>query len=201
MRKCISLLLLFCVPLLAFGQERIETSFEQITEILDSENRLLKRFGGEMESVTFSLIRLTKTQEGETDKTTFVSIEIASKEKLEVFTTNGIAITNSLDWSIGTSKTEQIERKSGSIAFGRDQLARIKAYLNSTITNKGNPPENDVAWSLTINDRFTIALLYEQSARQKWKYFIQIDEAQFEVPFEEGISLLKRLVRFGEKAD
>jgi hypothetical protein len=189
------------MPFWAFSQEQIETSFEQVTEVLDSESRLLKRFGGEMESVTFSLIRLTKIQEGETDKTTFVSIEIANKEKLEVLTTTGVAITNSLDWSVGASKTEKIERKSGSITFGRDQLAQIKAYLNSTITNKVSSPENDIAWSLTINDRFTIALLYEQLGRQKWKYFIQLDQAQFEVPFNDGISLLKRLIRFGEKAD
>lgn len=74
-------------------------------------------------------------------------------------------------------------------------------FFNETIAikSRGPEPEYDMGWQLEIEERFWLALLYEKSVTYKWKYYLKLDDAEFELPYENAIDLFKKLSTFKKR--
>lgn len=170
-------------------------------EILDKVEKTFKRFGGESESVKFSLIKRTVVADQDSKESTYVSVEIEAKESTEIITSSGFTITSNLDFAIGRSSASQIERLSGNIMLDKSDLEQVTQFLNETIQNTRSDLPNDIGWALEINERLKIALIYEKIGATNWKYYMALDGAEFEIPFQEGLGLMKKLVEFERLVD
>lgn len=46
-----------------------------------------------------------------------------------------------------------------------------------------------------------INLIYEKRGAVNWKYFLQLDDAEFEISFDKGIELMRELTRFFDQLE
>ena len=185
-----------CFTAISYGQTKYKTV--QI-EVLDKIEKKYKRLGGERESISISLIKKSEKQEDKYSSLTVVNIEIQSTETSEIISSSGLTITSNLDFAINASTSSLISLKKGSVFFCKLELDQIKYFLNETIKQKGIKQDNDIGWALEIDERFKIAMIYEKQSLQNWKYFMELDGAKFEIPFEEGFQMMKDLLKMAEK--
>jgi hypothetical protein len=175
-----------------------QNSYKKTTiEVLDKVEKTFKKFGGESEAVRFSLVRKTVNKES----LTFVSVEIANVQTTEIIKSSGVTVTSNLDVSISSGGFKKQEKVNETIILGKEDLEQIANFLNETIIHKSEPQDHAKGWALEINDLFKIALLFEVDAATKWKYYLALNDAQFEIPFNDGINLLKKLLEYNKRID
>ena len=163
-------------------------------EIIDKYEMSIKRIGGTNETFAMSLIRNIN----QTDKDTVVGVnfEIQSVQKSDLITSSGFTITNNLDFAIGKSTVQRVEQKKGRMLLSASDFLRLIEFFNETIAIKNTQPAHDTGWQLVIEDRFTLIFLYESKAAYKWKYYMRLDDAEFELNYESAIEMFKKLRTF-----
>ncbi|MEZ4939476.1 MAG: hypothetical protein R3D58_01340 [Saprospiraceae bacterium] len=190
-------ILFFQIPYASISQKAF---IKGTVEIFDKYETSIKRIGGERETFRMSLIRsINQTTK---DTTIGVNIEIESTKKSDLITSTGFTITSNFDVGMSASKIEKIDRQKGSVLLTPDEFNSLIDFFNETIAIKTKEPVNDMGWQLTIEERFILALLFEANpglSGQKWKYYIRLDDAEFETPYEDAIAMFRKLGAFQMK--
>ena len=179
-----------------------QSSYKRTTlEILDEVEKECKKIGGKSAYVKFSLLKSTISQNSETEAETFVSVQIKNRETTTVLHSSGSAISTNLGLSVGNQNVSRVNHENENIILSKQDLEQLTAFLSETIQYTLNAPSHDTGWSLEINDRFKLSFLYEQKSTDKWKYYMELENAKFKIPFEEGTTLMKKLFEFKDLAD
>lgn len=178
--------------LYSFGQELMKV------EVLDKERRTFKSYNGESESVSFMLMRVTN----ETQKQSVmgVSVELNQVVKTEVMSSTGLTMTSGWGFALSSSDYDKIEEKGGKVFLKKAELTELVSFLSASIKNKSETPKHDIAWSINM-ENFALGFMYEKDTSQPWKYYMELNDGRFEIPFEDGVKLMKRLFDFAKAVE
>lgn len=159
------------------------------------------RFNGESELLQINLIRKIKTVGDKTTSERGLSIEIRSRQTSNVISSSGLTIPADSDiYPPYVASGAWIARR-GSIFLNAAKAQQLREFLNETIPLSSTQPDHDTGWALEIDQRFVIALIYEKRGAVNWKYFLQLDDAEFEIPFDKGLDLMREPARFFEQLE
>jgi hypothetical protein len=190
MKKRLTLTILF-VPFIVMAQKPFNRS---TFEIIDKYEMSVKRIGGTLENFAMSLVR--RIDQTEKDTVIGVNIELQSTKKSDLITSSGFTITSNLDFAIGSSTVRKVENKEGSMLLSAEEFLRLIDFFNETIAIKNTLPLHDTGWQLVVENRFTLIFLYESKALYKWKYYMSLDDAEFELNYESAIEMFKKMRTF-----
>ena len=190
MKNILTLTILF-LPLIVSAQKPFNRS---TVEIIDKYEMSVKRIGGTPENFMMSLVR--RIDQTEKDTVVGVNIELQSTKKSDLITASGFTITSNLDVAVSSSKVQRVEFKKGSMLLSAEEFLRLIDFFNETIAIKNTAPAHDTGWQLLIENRFTLIFLYESKALYKWKYYMRLDDAEFELNYESAIEMFKKMRAF-----
>ncbi|MBL7807111.1 MAG: hypothetical protein JNN28_04830 [Saprospiraceae bacterium] len=184
--KYFILVLLF--PTIAAAQK---TFVRSKIEILESYEGTYKNFWtGEKQGLKVALVHLIQA---ETSKKT-VSFEVTNKQLVGVGTATGISISSALDAVFSRTEIKKNEYKKGVFEMSESDFLMFIDFLNESIAIKASQkPTAETSWQLLVENRFLIALIYKQIGASNWFYLLRIDDAAFEVSYEEALVLMQKL--------
>ena len=169
-------------------------------EVFDKYEMKLKRIGGNIETFRMSLLR--NIDQTEKDTTVGVNFEIETVKKSDLITSTGFTMTSNLDFAVSTSTVKKIDHQKGTMLLTFEEFLSLIDFFNETIAKKSQEPEYDTGWQLEIEERFALALLFERQpgpSGQKWKYYLRLDDAEFEVTFDNAIEMFKKMAAFKKR--
>jgi len=183
-------ILIVCCTSNLFGQMPVQFT---TTEVLDRYEKKFQHWGGDNETVRFMVVRKKSGK----DSIVYVQCEVENKDWEKTARSSGIATGSSGGWAIGINDIQKVENRKGVIQFSAEDFGELINYLNRYLsTSRASPPEFDKTWSATFNTRFTFSLSYVQSRLSKWIYILSLDEANFEIPAEDSLEMIKKLAGF-----
>jgi|VirMetMinimDraft_7_1064189.scaffolds.fasta_scaffold00555_8 hypothetical protein len=187
------LLFFCCLPFVLTGQI-VQTNIETIDEIEQS----FKRWGGKEENILIQLLEETNIDSGEKNRK--ITIEIKSSQREINFSSLGFGNIGAFETSnIGIDLTTN--EYEAFFIINPTYYAQIKDFLNKTLFKHNAPAKNSFTYNLNLDNRFNISLVYDKnSTTRKYKYVLRLDEAWFTITFDEGLSLLRKLIEFQDKA-
>lgn len=179
-----------------------DASFKRIQiEVLDEMQKRFRRFNGESEVLQINLIRKTETAGKKTISERGLSIEIRSRQTSNLISNSGLTIPADPDFIPSQAGSGFLIARRGSIFLNAAKSQQLRDFLNETLPLSSTQPGHDTGWALEIDQRFVIALIYEKRGVVKWKYFLQLDDAEFEIPFDKGLDLMRELAPFFEQLE
>lgn len=194
MKRLLLIQFILLLPLLLNCQKQFVRG---TVEVFDKYEMNLKRIGGNGETFRMTLIR--KINQTAKDTMIGVNVEIESVKKSELFSTTGLTIASNLDFALGSSTVTKIDRQKGEIFLSFTEFISLIDFFNETISIKAKEPDYDTGWQLQIENRFALAILYDSKpgiSGQKWKYYLRLNEAEFELPYDDALELFKKLSSF-----
>ncbi|MEZ4892810.1 MAG: hypothetical protein R3A50_09805 [Saprospiraceae bacterium] len=189
MKTPLLLILIGILCLECYGQQEVKFT---TTEVLDSYEKKFRHWGGENEIVRFMVIRRTTGEVSEV----YAQCEVENKDWEVVGKSSGFA-GGSNGWAIGVSDVQKLAQRKGVIQFSATDFNTLISYLNQyLVITKSGDPEFDKTWSATFSGRFSFSLSYSPSRPSKWVYILSVDDANFEIPADDSLEMVKKLAGF-----
>ena len=172
--------------------EKIKT--EVLAKVRQKVKPILKE---EYSSISFSAMQTTDLINLKTSN--YIVLDIESSETKNLYRTIGISYNDLLGTGINSSVSKKTETEKGSIILIEEDISLIKEFMNETIKLHSQYLKNTTTLSMTMNERLTIAIIYDKAYSIKenaWKYLFKLDEAVFEMTYLEGLNLIRKVLEF-----
>ncbi len=182
----------YLIILLSIWISTLSAQYQYIqTEVLDSEERAFKPFSAQgNKTVRFALMRKTVDDQVKN----YVQVEIGNIVATEMTSSSGMIIANGIGFASSSSVTT--ETRVETFILNKEDLGAIKDFLNNSIKKKSDSHEHSIGYSIKVQDKLMVTLLYDPAGKFKWKYLISILDVQFDTTFEDGLSLMRKLVEY-----
>lgn len=149
-------------------------------------------FSSEAKSIEFNLIQRI-TGGSDTSISVAVSVENVGEEK--VGRSTGVIVNANLDVSFAGSTVSQVYRNEGYMELSKEEFHEVFTFINTSM-GKANPmQELQTAFNLALSDKFGISLIYDGS---EWSYLFRLDDAQYQVEFQDSIDIIVKLKEMDE---
>ena len=196
MKKMILSLLLF--PVLLSGQI-VQTNVETLDEV----ERTFKRWGGKEENILIQLLEVTNIDTEEKQRN--ITIEIKSSER-EVnlssinFGSIGVGSLGSLSTNNFGLDIKENEYE-GFFTINPTYYPKIKDFINQTIYKKAAKPKNNFTYNISLDNKFNFSFVYDKNKSfNQYMYVMRLGDSWFTISYDEGLSLLRKLIVLQERA-
>jgi len=183
-----------------FSGHSQKTFTRSTVEIFDKYEMKLKRINSNIETFRMSLLR--RIDQTAKDTTLGVNIEIETVKKSDLISSSGFTITSNLDFALSASNVQKIDHQKGTMLLSLDEFLSLFDFINESIGRVDNDLKYDSGWQLVIAERFALALIFETqggASGKKWKYYLRLDDAEFEVTFEDALEMIGKMSSFKKR--
>jgi hypothetical protein len=182
----------FSIALILSYSSFCQSSYSQVTVFKNAGLSSRPLFSSEAKSIEFNLIQRI-TGGSDTSISVAVSVENVGEEK--VGRSTGVIVNANLDVSFAGSTVSQVYRNEGYMELSKEEFHEVFTFINTSM-GKANPmQELQTAFNLALSDKFGISLIYDGS---EWSYLFRLDDAQYQVEFQDSIDIIVKLKEMDE---
>jgi hypothetical protein len=182
----------FSIALILSYSSFCQSSYSQVTVFKNAGLSARPLFSSEAKSIEFNLIQRI-TGGSDTSISVAVSVENVGEEK--VGRSTGVIVNANLDVSFAGSTVSQVYRNEGYMELSKEEFHEVFTFINTSM-GKANPmQELQTAFNLALSDKFGISLIYDGS---EWSYLFRLDDAQYQVEFQDSIDIIVKLKEMDE---
>lgn len=172
---------------ISFSYAQHFTSRVEVMDRLDIESSTT--FSGNASGISFLLLH--KTVNDSSYKV--VGINVLSKMEQTVGKQRGVAIDGNLNVSLGASRITQTRVSDEYIELDSASFKELYDFINWSFRQMNPAQQREVALMYQMDNGLKMALNYNN---KEWTYYFKIADAEFNIPFAEGMEIIKKLGKY-----
>ena len=182
----------FSVALILSYSSFCQSSYSQVTVFKNAGLSSRPLFSSEAKSIEFNLIQRII---GRSDTSISVAVSVENVGEEKVGRSTGVIINANLGVSFAGSTVSQVYRNEGYIELSKEEFHEVFTFINTSM-GKANPmQELQTAFNLALFDKFGVSLIYDGN---EWSYLFRLDDAQYQVEFQDSIDIIVKLKEMDE---